>query len=74
MKSDNRRENLRDPNISMLSLIHKNFKDILAFLLVITCILTFIFSKEVRESNTVVTILASVISAGIGFIFGRKQS
>lgn len=74
MRNDARNENVRNPNINFIGFIYKNYKEIFAFLLIVICICVFVFSKEARDSEKVSTILTSVISASLGYVFGKSVS
>ncbi len=72
MKSDERKEGIRNPRIDFETFIYKNFKDILASLFIVLSILVLVLSKDARESEKVSTLLTTIISTSIGFIFGKK--
>lgn len=72
MKPDERKENIRNPKIDFETFIYKNFKDIIASIFIILSILVLVLSKDVRESEKVSTLLTTIISASLGFIFGKK--
>lgn len=72
MRSDERTENTRNPNIDFKGFVYKNYKDIIAFFLIIFCLLILVLSKKENLSETVSTLLISVVSGSMGFIFGKK--
>lgn len=74
MRNDSRKENTRNPNIDFIGFIYKNYKEIFAFILIIVCITVFVCSKEARDSEKISTILTSVISASLGYMFGKNVS
>lgn len=72
MKPDGRKEGTRNPRIDFEAFIYKNYKDIIATVFIILCILVLVFSKDSRDSEKVSTLLTMIISASLGFIFGKK--
>jgi TctA family transporter len=74
MRSDKRTEDTRFPTIDLGSFLYRNYKDIIAFLLIIFCVFVFVFSKDCRESEKVSTILTMIISGSLGFVFGKKTT
>jgi TctA family transporter len=72
MREDSRVENVRNPDIDFVGFIYKNYKEICAFILIIVCIAVLVCSKEARDSEKVSTILTSVISASLGYMFGKN--
>jgi hypothetical protein len=74
MRDDQRKENIRFPKIDFETFIYKNFKDLIAAFFVLLSLLVLVFSTECRDSERMATILTSLISASLGFIFGKKVS
>lgn len=74
MREDSRVENVRNPDIDFGGFIYKNFKEIFAFVLIIVCIAVLVCSKDARDSEKVSTILTSVISASLGYVFGKNMA
>jgi hypothetical protein len=74
MKPDERKENIRNPKIDFETFIYKNYKDIIASIFIVFSILVLVLSKDARESEKVSTLLTTIISASLGFIFGKKVS
>jgi hypothetical protein len=74
MRDDSRNENMRNPDIDFVGFIYKNYKEIFAFLFIVICIAVLVCCKEARDSEKVSTILTSVISASLGYIFGKNVS
>jgi TctA family transporter len=72
MRSDERIESTRNPKIDFETFIYKNFKDIIASIFIILSILALVLSKDARDSEKVSTLLTTIISASLGFIFGKK--
>lgn len=69
-RTDDRLENIRNPQIDLPSFIYKNYKDIIAFLLIIFFILILV-SYDKSLSDGVRTLLISLTSGSAGFIFGK---
>lgn len=72
MKSDERKENTRNPRIDFETFIYKNFKDIIASVFIILSILVLVLSSDARQSEKVSTLLTTIICTSMGFIFGKK--
>jgi hypothetical protein len=72
MRNDLRKENTRNPDIDFIGFIYKNYKEIFAFVLIVVCIIVLVCSKDARDSEKVSTILTSIISASLGYMFGKN--
>jgi hypothetical protein len=73
MRSDDRKENTRNPKIDLKGFIYKNYKDLIAFILIVFCISILVcFDKQLSER--VSTLLITLTSGSAGFIFGKMVS
>lgn len=69
-RSDERIEDVRNPNINWTSFLYKYLKDLIALFLILTSIAILVFKSGLSER--VETILISLISGAVGYIFGKK--
>jgi len=69
-RSDERKENIRNPEIDLKSFIYKNYKDIIAFLLIIFFVVLLVCNNSLSER--VSTLLITLTSGAAGFIFGKR--
>jgi hypothetical protein len=73
MRTDERKENTREPKINLKAFIYKNYKDIIAFLLIIFFVVLLVcFDGQLSER--VSTLLITLTSGAAGFIFGKSVS
>jgi len=70
MREDDRKQNTKNPNIDLKGFIYKNYKDIIAFSLIIFFVSLLVFKSGISER--VETILISLTSGAAGFIFGKR--
>ncbi|MFA8344204.1 MAG: hypothetical protein ACEPO8_14620 [Rhodothermaceae bacterium] len=73
-RTDDRIENVKNPNLNIYGFIYKNYKDILAVLIFVFCVLILVFNDKALGSEKISTVLVSAISGSLGFIFGKKIS
>ncbi len=71
-RSDERIENTKNPKIDLPSFIYANYKEIIAVIIFIFCVLTLAISDKALENEKLSTVLISSISASLGYLFGRK--
>lgn len=71
-RTDERIEGTKNPKIDLPSFIYSNYKDILAVIIFIFCVLTLALSENAQESEKLSTVLISSISASLGFLFGKN--
>lgn len=69
-RSDDRTENIRNPKINLGFFIYNNYKDIIAFLIIIICLSIFAY-KDKHLSDGLETLLITLASGAAGFIFGK---
>jgi TctA family transporter len=74
MRDDKRKENIKNPKIDLSSFIYANYKEILAVLIFIFCVLILTFSAKALENEKLSTVLITSISGSLGFLFGKKLS
>ena len=69
-RTDERTEGVKNPIIDLPSFIFKNYKDIIAFLLIIFFVIILV-SNDGDLSEGLQTLLYSLTSGAAGFIFGK---
>ncbi|MBE7653191.1 hypothetical protein [Tenacibaculum finnmarkense] len=74
MRDDNRKENIQNPKIDLSSFIYSNYKEILAVIIFVFCVLILAFSEKALTSEKLSTVLITSISGSLGFLFGKKIS
>ena len=70
--NDERNQGTRDPIISLKAFIYHNYKELIAAILFIICLIILVCVDKATESEKVSTILISSMSACLGFLFGKK--
>lgn len=74
MRDDNRKENIQNPKIDLPSFIYSNYKEILAVIIFVFCVLILAFSEKALTNEKLSTVLITSISGSLGFLFGKKMS
>lgn len=69
-RTDERIENTRVPKIDLPSFIYKNYKDLIAFILIIFFVAILVYTDG-SLSEGLQTLLYSLTSGAAGFIFGK---
>ncbi len=70
MIDDTRQQDTRNPNIDFKSFIYKNYKDLIALIIILVFGFLLIF---VSAESDVKAVLISLISTATGFIFGKRR-
>lgn len=70
---DQRPPATQSPYISLMALIYKYWKDILAFIIAILCV-SIMACMDSCRSKELSTLLISTTGAAIGFLFGKNSS
>ena len=73
-RPDERIENTKNAKIDVWGILAKNYKDAFAFLFIIICLCIFAFSDHAKNCERLSTVLISIISASMGFVFGKRIS
>lgn len=71
-RSDERKENIKNPKIDLPSFIYSNYKEILALIIFVFCVLTLAISENAQQNEKLSTVLISSISASLGYLFGKN--
>lgn len=74
MRDDERKQNTKNPKIDLPSFIYANYKEILAVLIFIFCVLILVCSEKALSNEKLSTVLITSISGSLGFLFGKKIS
>ncbi len=68
---DKRIQGVREPNVSLKALVYHNYKDLIALVIIILCIIIFAV-RDGSMTERLETVLTMMLSASTGFLFGKR--